>query len=747
MSIKNVIRKVRRMSAAEIIFRITEQIRIQKERFFLEKERKRIDDPGFNFFSKNKPQFFQYYQEDRIQELLELPGMMRSISEPLTEIRKEQFKKDYPAEYKQCLLRADQFLENKFAFLGVKFQLPDPIPWQCDPVSLNPYPKGFYRSINIFTNENAGDVKHVWEVNRLQFIIEIAKAYYLSGGQKYGQKVEKLIIDWDKQNPYKTGIAWSSALEVGVRVQALVWILNFYKAAPNPDNKTLKTLLKLIYLSSVYLHENLSIYFSPYNHLIGETAGLFSAGYLFPGFKNAARYEKESWRIMEDQTGKQFYPDGGLVEQATFYHHFTLGFFLQALAFKKLNGESVPEIFLNRLEKATEFAMFMTKPEGRLPYLGDIDNARSIYFSDPTHWDFNSFQAVGAALFKRADMKYAAGSFKEDAFWILPESDRQLFEALETEPLADGIIQFMDTGYTIFRNKMLFGMMDHGSIAHGVYHDETPSAAHGHADLLAVELSAFGESFLIDPGFSNYRGDFNWHAYFRSTAAHNTIEIDGFSQAKQGGILQWSHAPKFKLLKTVREEWLQGVSAEHYGYERLPGKPVHRRSFLYVDDLFFISIDQVYADSEERAKHQIYYHQHFDKEIYIEKKDNQNRLLAKGKYGNLDLYYFNADSSQLNFYLFKGGDGPDKGWISPTYLDRTPAYVARIGGEFNLPFVLVTLYLPFTGGEPWQVSGQWPEVEIQRNNIKYSLSVKQGGQKAFYLRKYKNGVEESLAFG
>ncbi len=730
------------MSLAELLFRLTEQLRIRKERLFFPREQQRVFSDTFNFFTPAQPELFSLYQQKKLIDLLDHPQMMRSVSEKLNEKRRQRFLSEYPGEYQKSLLRADAFLEHKFAFLGVKFRLPDPIPWQCDPVSLNPYPTGFYREINIFTNENAGDVKHVWEVNRLQFVIEIAKAYYLSGNEKYGDKVKQLILDWDRNNPYKTGIAWSSALEVGVRVLALIWILNFYKAGPKPDANVLKTLVRLIYLSGVYLHENLSIYFSPYNHLIGEAAGLFAVGYLFPGFKNAKKYEQESWRILSDQINKQFHPDGGLVEQATFYHHFTLGFFFQALAFKRLNGESVPGNYFDQLEKATEFALYMTKPEGHLPYLGDIDDARSIYFSDPTHWDFSSFQAIGAALFKRADMKQAAGHFKEDAFWILPDSDRFRFDALSTAQKKEGLMQFPDAGYTIFKKNSLFGMMDHGPLAHGVFHDETPSAAHGHADLLAIELSAFNESFLIDPGFSNYRGDFNWHSYFRSTAAHNTIEIDGQSQAKQGGILQWSHAPKFKMLNLLNEDWIQGVCAEHYGYRRLPGKPTHRRCFLFVDKAFFISVDWIFGKGSET--HSIYYNQHFDSGILVKKQKDENTLLAKGQTGSLALHYFSDADEPFHIEINRGGDGPEQGWISPTYLARTPAFAARMGGEFSLPFTLLTLYLPFKNKSEWKVAGQLSGIEITGTDTKYSIRSESSAHESLRIAKTQNGVEQRV---
>src|SRR5439155_1407567 len=51
-------------------------------------------------------------------------------------------------------------------------------------------------------------------------------------------------------------------------------------------------------------------------------------------------------------------------------------------------------------------------------------------------------------------------------------------------------------------------------------------AAHGHADALAFTLSLGGLEFLIDPGTYAYHGGGEWRAYFRGTAAHNTLRID-----------------------------------------------------------------------------------------------------------------------------------------------------------------------------------------------------------------------------
>ena len=83
-------------------------------------------------------------------------------------------------------------------------------------------------------------------------------------------------------------------------------------------------------------------------------------------------------------------------------------------------------------------------------------------------------------------------------------------------------------------------LFDAGPIADGLHADATPSTAHGHLDTLQVLYFAGGRDMLIDPGMPNYFGDREWVRHFRSAAAHNTIEIEGVSLAKDVGRLEWS---------------------------------------------------------------------------------------------------------------------------------------------------------------------------------------------------------------
>jgi uncharacterized heparinase superfamily protein len=103
-------------------------------------------------------------------------------------------------------------------------------------------------------------------------------------------------------------------------------------------------------------------------------------------------------------------------------------------------------------------------------------------------------------------------------------------------------------------------------------------AAHAHADALSVEVRYGGVDILADPGTYCYHGEPEWRSYFRSTIAHNTVELDGRNQSLDGGPFLWlSHANAREMAVSEAgdtAEW----TAEHDGYLALEPPTRHRRT-------------------------------------------------------------------------------------------------------------------------------------------------------------------------
>src|SRR5258708_38394441 len=70
------------------------------------------------------------------------------------------------------------------------------------------------------------------------------------------------------------------------------------------------------------------------------------------------------------------------------------------------------------------------------------------------------------------------------------------------------------------------------------------SGGHGHADLLSIQASFRGQPYIVDPGTFTYAPDEGWRSYYRSTAAHSTIELDQVGQAVPHGAFGWGSHPR-----------------------------------------------------------------------------------------------------------------------------------------------------------------------------------------------------------
>jgi len=480
------IKKLKHKTISELFFRLFKAIKDKLRDYLFNlnlSKRYFINIKSRQEFLQNKNRPFFFFDPDR--------RWIKSI-----------FANEYHSEYSETIKRAEKFLNLEFRFLGKDIKYQNKIDWHTDPITGHKYPQVYFRKVDIFTNDELNDIKYIWEINRHQFFIDLSKAFFLTGDEKYAQKVIELFYDWTEKNRYKIGVNWTSALEVAVRAYAWIWSLYLLLDSDLVDDQFVGTFLNNIYLHGQYLAENLSFYFSPYNHLVGETSALFLIGYLFPELKESKKWARKSWKILQRELGKQFHSDGMAVEQASFYHYFTLGFFLLPVILRKQNKEKISSEILNHLKRIFDFSMCLTQPNGETPAIGDIDNARSIYFSDPENWDFRNFLAIGAILFNSKELKFKAGKKWEDLIWLFGKNGLTTFQKIPTSEPQSSITYFNKSGYILGEavNKpgSHYFLVDVGPISAGIHKDEVASAAHGHADILSFILSGYGENFLPD---------------------------------------------------------------------------------------------------------------------------------------------------------------------------------------------------------------------------------------------------------
>src|SRR5262249_20814029 len=143
---------------------------------------------------------------------------------------------------------------------------------------------------------------------------------------------------------------------------------------------------------------------------------------------------------------------GASVEQATCYHHATLGFYTLAALLGRANGDDFSPAVWTAIERAVEFSVAMTQPDGCVPAIGDTDDGKPIPLGHGNPWDFRAFHAIGAVLFNRPEFKWVARGLPEEALWLLGRDRCQQYAAMLAKPPAKTSMALRDSGYFVLRS-------------------------------------------------------------------------------------------------------------------------------------------------------------------------------------------------------------------------------------------------------------------------------------------------------
>lgn len=618
---------------------------------------------------KTRPRFFAGLQN---------PGAMRTLFSA---------RGPYASQAAQARAAAAAAERHEFEFFGQRFTYGSVIDWHADPVTHRPWPRVFHHDVPIHQGDQAiGDVKYVWELNRHQFLIDLGKAYWLFGDDAAALSVYRIVRSWIEQNPYGVGVNWSCALEPAFRLWSWLWAYAFCAEDPALDDDTHALWLGSFYEHGHFLYRHLEYYSSPYNHLIGEASALYALGVLFPEMPEAASWRQRGRQVIETHLDAEFHADGGSVEQSTFYHHATLGFYILATALGEANGDTFQRRVHTIIERGIDFSMTLMQPDGRLPSIGGADDGKCIRLEQLPFWDFRPFQAFGAVRYGRSDFRFAAGAFFEDALWLLGAEARDRFLTIEPE-VPPPSRALSASGYYVLRSgwgsEADYLCFDCGAQAGGLRRDDVPSAAHGHADCLSLILWLRGRPVLVDPGFYCYNGDPAWEVHFRRTGAHNTARVDGIDQSHHVQKMAWSRAYVPQPEAWLPHETGGAAAGSHDGYARVPGGVIHRRAVWLHDGGCCIICDQFTGAGSH------------DIEINYQFAPG-SAVVCDGSavlFDDAELVW--TGSAPLSGKLRCGEADPDGGWIAPSLGVKVPAPRLTLRSKFEAPVVTyLTLVAP-----------------------------------------------------
>ena len=466
---------------------------------------------------------------------------------------------------------AEEILRRKIPLLGTHIDTGKPIHWRKDYRHERDSDLRYFRRLPYLDFRAVGDHKFIWELNRHQHLVLLAQAFRLRNDQRYIEEILEQLDSWQAGNPFQRGINWTSALEVAFRALSWVWIAHLL--GDDMPERGRRALESGLYQHGRHLAANLSVYFSPNTHLLGEAVALYTIAVCFQEMPGAGTWRNKSQTIVTAELSNQVRPDGSHFEQSTYYHVYALDFFLW---FYLLAGR--PEPFRPVLTKMAEYLYWLLGKNRRIAFFGDDDGGRLFYpYGDRSRFGRSTLATCGLVLGREEWLGSSADVAEQAAWWVGAEA---LAHSVERPQTPAGCRSFSDSGSVFLQNEETYVQFDAGPFGDG-------GAGHSHSDTLSFCADRNGERLLIDPGTFTYITDPAERNWFRGSAAHNTVSIDGRDQAVPETPFRWGQKPLVRLAGwsgTDNGGWVE-AECEYAGCKHRRRMMLDQDELLVIDDL------------------------------------------------------------------------------------------------------------------------------------------------------------------
>src|SRR4051812_846324 len=487
------------------------------------------------------------------------------------------------------------------------------------------------------------------EWTKFYFGLDLANAYAETGEARFLAAWERLVGSYLRELAPGEGHDDSSDVAAR-RVQNWIYAWAAFAAVPgfpgvSPGLE--RELLDGIRAHAAYVRDNLT---AERNHRTLELYALLIVSLALPVLDPGAALRTLAIDQLHENLLCDVREDGVHREQSTHYHCIALRSFLGARENARRFGLTLPDGYDERLARACEFAMHCHRPDGGIPALSDSDSG-----------SYLELLALAADLLGRDDLRWVAtgGRAGTPPARRCPSFPRGGYH-VQRSGWGDRGAALRDERYLIF---------DTGPIGDG---------GHGHYDLMAVEVAAGGRPVLVDPGRYTYdEGEPNLRHWFKGTAAHNTVVVDGLDQTPyRPGKPRKGTIARGRLVERHGAPGLDIVAGEATStvYDA-----VHSRRVAFVFDEYWLIEDRLEAPTAHRYDLRFHLAAEAQDEVTVERRGDVHVVRAPG----LALVIHGPGTASV-----------EPGWVAPAYGVKRPAPVVSIVVEGARDATFTTAVVP-----------------------------------------------------
>ena len=366
-----------------------------------------------------------------------------------------------------------------------------------------------------------------------------------------------LINQWIEGNSAYQGHYWQAPWNsYALSIRCVVWMQQYVVRRRSLDQEFLIGFIASLSQQLTFLSLNLEKDLTG-NHLVKNAKALLWGSHFLNGDQSDG-WRKKATSLIQKTLESDVLPDGMQFELSPRYHNQVLADLLES--HYVLEGSDDKIILEKTIQKMAQVAVDLTHPDG---------------------WP---------ALFNDGGSSMAYKT--EELVQVMMQIGLEV-------PQRNQAFSYSSAGYSGFYTDTNYFVLKHGKLAP----NELPG--HGHGDIFSFELSLDDKRIVVDKGVFEYRPG-KCREKSRSTASHNTLNIDGLDQCEFWGSFRSGRKPLVESEVSISDSRLE-INGNHDGYKRLRGKPVHCREVTVSLDMVKV-IDTVKGGVGQLAQSRLLFH-------------------------------------------------------------------------------------------------------------------------------------------
>lgn len=458
---------------------------------------------------------------------------------------------------------AENILNGYIEVFHKKFHFDHKRDWLLDPVTRIEWDRNVFFVSAPNNQQGCKDVKYVLEVNKMNHLVNVAQAFYITGDNKYIDYIEESIIAWKGIVKPGKSIASRIMMDLGFRIINLLYIILLCSSKSEYFNKNV--LPHILGIISEHVRR-IKMFSSPrwfksgngVNHNTGEMVGLIIGQKLLEayGVKSFVKSYSSEYRYLVEVLERTIAPSGAYLEQSVNYARVVAEFLVCFDMFMEVFGHPICASRYLQGKYTDRLLTFLSdlNYHDTLPNYGDNDDARILI-------PFRKKGEETEYVLKGIPLKAGYRSYTDGSQWVWHSADD------------DDVFMTTRVGqFTYLREG---------------------AAVHAHNDILAICLAAKGHHIFIDKGCRFYNSGWDVMLDDRCVENHNTISFHGIEMNKSHGSVYYDY-PKSECVKEgANVGTIFKGQLEYYGR-------YHMREIIYTEGLISI-LDEIKPQGTDKT--------------------------------------------------------------------------------------------------------------------------------------------------